>query len=122
MISINGIDFTKSVQEKSYKIDSHPIYSQWTDADGRAHRNVTRRRISGSFDLVFVEGMTRDYSDFLAAIEAAETDGELRITLSINNLDEVKEIICFYSIDFKPPRKISEERTLRKCTFKLEEC
>lgn len=122
MIIINGIDFTSNVQEKSYKVDSHDVYSEWTDADERKHRYVPRSRILGSFNMVFVEGMGKTYNEFLEAIESAKSNGELILTVSVNNLDTAKEIYAFYSIDFQPPVKISDSRTFRKCTVKIEEC
>lgn len=121
MIEVNGIDFTECVQETTYKVDEQDVFTKWTDANGVDHRKVIRQRITGSFDLVFIEGYKKTYTEFMEAVKAAKTDGALEITLSVNNLDEVKTISCFYSIKFKAPQKIAEGRTFRKCTFTLEE-
>lgn len=121
MIKINNIDFTDCVQESTYAVDQKDVFTKWTDANGRDHRNVTRRRISGSFDLVFVEGYKKTYAEFMAAVKAATTDGALEITLSVNNTDEIKTIECYHSIEFSPILEISKDRKFRKCTFSLEE-
>lgn len=121
MININGIDFTKNVQESTYKVDQQPVYTKWTDANGTNHREITRERVSGSFDLVFVEGMGHTYEEFLAAMKAATVRGVLTASFSVNNIAQDKTIDCFYMIAYDAPRKISEGRTFRKCKFTLEE-
>ncbi len=104
-VSIGNTDISQYVQEKSYKIDSEDEYTEWKDSVGHKHRGGYISKVSGSFELVFIDGWTQNntpvdgYGDFLTLIANNSTDKKLTITLTVNNLNNAtRTIVCYYKL------------------------
>lgn len=87
VFKINLTDFSDHVIAGSYKVNSEPIYTEWTDANGTAHREKIRDKVSGSFDMWYrtAEG----YNGFVSTIsENTRLNLTLPLTVLVNNTGE----------------------------------
>lgn len=101
VFEINNIDFSSHVLAGTYNVIEVPVYTEWTDANLRDHREVTRKRVQGSFDMFF-ETVTA-YEDFVTAYNAAKTDSGLTPAVIMNNTtNELVLKNCYFS--FSPVR------------------
>lgn len=91
-------DLTSNITVPSYKVNSHPSYNEWTDANHVRHRDICRRIIRGSFTLLFVK--QEDYFEFITLLEdVTEADGSTPVSIYVNNLNKVVDTKVFVSID-----------------------
>lgn len=123
MLKIGNLDITSCVQEKTYSMRSTEETKSFKDGNGILHKRLIRKRIIGSFEAVFVDGLTVAYNDYLTALNGAtDSEGRVTVTASVTNLNEDKEILCY--IEEKPsgPIKVSDNVTIFRSKFTLEEC
>lgn len=123
MLKIGNLDITSCVQEKTYSMRSTEETKSFKDGNGTLHKRLIRKRIIGSFEAVFVDGLTVAYNDFLNALNGAtDSEGRVTVTASVTNLNEDKEFLCY--IEEKPsgPIKVSDNVTIFRSKFTLEEC
>lgn len=95
---INNVDFSNHVLAGTYDIGDVPIYTEWTDANGRDHREVFRKRTQGSFDMSF--RTVTEFEEFNQAYKAVRKDSGLtRVSLMNNstNLVERKDVYLEFS-------------------------
>lgn len=98
LFRIHDVDFTGHIQMPSYTINSQPIYEEWQDGNGIYHRDIVRRRISGSFTMWFND--LSEYYEFLDYVnDSEETGGYCNISLYVNNLHEVADLEAFISLE-----------------------
>lgn len=124
-LKIGTTDVTSAVQESTYKIDRKPIYEEWKNANNVTIHSNIHRKISGSFDMVFLPGYSMEYDDFLTILNANTVGDVTTVSLSVNNLDgEVVTINCFFEITFSPIRDTNNGSNIsyKRCTVKLQEC
>ena len=69
VFKVNNIDFSDHVLAGTYEISEVPVYTEWTDANGRDHHEVYRKRLQGSFDMYFKT--VSDFESFRQALIAA---------------------------------------------------
>lgn len=96
-LTINSTSFSSFLNEKSYDVNSAPLYESWTDANGIQHRNIYRQKISGTFTLEFWNAT--DYASLITALGGA-TDGYCAVSCHINNLGT--DTTCNLFISMKP--------------------
>lgn len=70
LYTINWVDFTDCIKLPTYDVNSEDINEDWDDANYETHRIVTRKRISGKFEMIFPT-MTR-YKEFLNYLELSK--------------------------------------------------
>ena len=90
-------DFTPYIVSGSYKMNQQDSYEEWTDGNGIKHRNVYRTKISGSFEMKFINRAA--YGSFLAALDAVKTDGYYTVTVFVNNTLFPQTIEAFITIE-----------------------
>ena len=90
-------DFTPYIVSKSYQMNRQDSYEEWTDGNGITHRNVYRSKISGSFEMKFINRAA--YGSFLAALDAVKTDGYYPVTVYVNNTLFPETIEAFITIE-----------------------
>ena len=101
VLKINDIDYSNRIIAGSYDVNSEDVYKSWTDADGLEHRQFTRARIGGSFDM-WVKDPT-EYTTFVGALKTAKRKGlTYKIELDVNNTCEHVESNFF--LEFAPVR------------------
>ena len=71
LFKINGIDFTKWVNDRKYDVRRNKVYFEWTDGNFTTRRANVREQVAGSFIMTFLN--EADYDAFTAAVKAAET-------------------------------------------------
>ena len=124
-LMIGSTDVTSAVQESTYKVDQKTNYDEWKNANNVTIHSNIHKKVSGSFDMVFLPGYSMDYSDFLTLLNANTVGDVTTLSLSVNNLDgAVVTINCFFQISFSPIRdpKNGSSVLYKRCTVKLQEC
>ena len=119
LASINGTDITGYIQETSYQVNQAPIYEEWTDGNYKTHREETRQKITGNFDLIFVRAT--DLDNFLKLVDENSTGSLLTITLWIQNKNRAVETQVYFSFEAKTVVKISDNYTFHEFTVTIEE-
>lgn len=120
-LQINDVDFSKNVQESTYKVDSIPVYEEWTDAGKKIHREITRNRVVGSFDIVFFDGWGQSIDDFYTAINTIIDEGVTKVKLYISNLNQTKNVNAFLTISTNKYVPNVNGKTLHRLNIKVEE-
>lgn len=84
---IGTTDITPWIDIQDYDMQASDVYTTWTDANDVDHRVVTRRRISGKFQVGFDKAA--DFAAFTALlISAKNADGYYSVTAYVNNTGE----------------------------------
>ena len=101
VFTVNDIDFSDHVLAGTFEISDTPIYTEWTDANGRDHREVYRKRLQGSFDMYF--RTVTEFEEFNQAYKTARRDSGLTtITIMNNSTNQVEQKDVY--LDFSPIR------------------
>lgn len=101
VFTVNDVDFSDHVLAGTFEISDVPIYTEWTDANGRDHREVYRKRLQGSFDMYF--RTVTEFEEFNQAYKTARRDSGLTtITIMNNSTNQVEQKDVY--IDFSPIR------------------
>jgi hypothetical protein len=53
LLEIDNINFSNAVNRRNYAVNHSDIYREWTDINQRKHREVIRRQIQGTMQLIF---------------------------------------------------------------------
>lgn len=97
LFEVSNTDFTPFIISKSYKMNQQDSYEEWTDGNGITHRNVYRSKISGSFEMKFINRAA--YGSFLSALSTVKTDGYHTVTVFVNNTLSPQTIEAFITIE-----------------------
>lgn len=117
LLEINGIDFSKHINESSYNVSRQSVYEEWIDANYKIHRSEYRKRVTGSFDMVFIKD--EDYDLFLNQINSSNL---IRMTVYVGGLLNRRWVSDFYlTIESKSHREINSSHIFNKLTVKIEE-
>lgn len=101
VFTVNDVDFSDHVLAGTFEISDVPIYTEWTDANGRDHREVYRKRLQGSFDMYF--RTVTEFEEFNQAYKTARRDSGLTtITIMNNSTNQVEQKDVY--LDFSPIR------------------
>lgn len=75
----------------TYDVNNQPQYEEWTDANYRVHRVLTReQKIEGSFQVKFLR--SSDYETFLSSFgDPSYRYNHVLLTVFVNNLGELRE-------------------------------
>lgn len=98
---VNNLDFTQHIKVPSYKVNREDVYEEWEDSNYSTHREVTRKRVSGSFTLIYDD--ITELDTFFDTIEVEKTvsgDGSVPMTVYLNKQHETADIIAF--INYTP--------------------
>ena len=101
VFKVNNIDFSSHVLAGPYDIGDVPLYTEWTDANGRDHREVFRKRLQGSFDMYFKT--VTEFEQFNMAYKAVrQASGLTRILIMNNSNNELEQKDVY--LEFSPIR------------------
>lgn len=112
-------DFTPFIISKTYKVNEQDVYETWTDANGITHRVIYRKKISGSFELQFIDRSI--YDRFIDELESIKQDGFYPIELYINNLLMTKQVNAFLSMEPVMNAQFSDYPEMAKFSVKVVE-
>ena len=92
-VNISWEDFTDCIKLPSYDVNSEDVTEDWEDADYKTHRIVTRKKVTGKFEMIFPT-MER-YNDFMYYIEQSKQlngNGIAYVDLQVfvNNMLDIK--------------------------------
>jgi len=125
-VLLGTTDVTSVVQEKSYKVDKVPKYKAWKNANNVEVWSNLHYKVEGSFEAVFIPGLTMSYSDFKTALDAVTTArGVTTLSLTVNNEDGVLETInAHVTINFEPMIDLKNGSNIifKKATITVKEC
>lgn len=111
LLYINGIDFTQHIKMGTWKVNSKPVYTEWTDYGKKKHKHKHRDQISGSFKVYF--RTIEEFTKFFKTIENnKDNSGYVTCQVFLNNLDGLSapsEITFSYDIaNYKPVMGIED--------------
>lgn len=121
---IGSTNLTEQINIKnSYKVNSVTKSTSITDANGVEHRNPYRERITGSFDMVFIDGKDDyiSYADFLTLVSNNTVNGVLTCTIYVQNKAQLSVIDCYLTITIKKESDVNGY-IVRIANIKIEEC
>ena len=95
-------DVTPHIVLNSYNVSSQPDYETWTDGNQHERRGVKRRKLKGSFSLMFFDRTA--YANFLNAIEnGRETEFDYyTVNIYDNKARNYRSTVNVY-LDFELP-------------------
>ena len=95
-------DYSNRVIAGSYNVQTKPVTTSWTDANGVEHKTVIRSaRTEGSFDMWF-KTLT-EYNTF-ASLVASNRLADQRVTCSVLSNTTDTLVTGYFYIDFSPTR------------------
>lgn len=96
VFKIGASDYSNRVVAGSYSVNSQDVYKSWEDINKIEHREKIRERITGTFDMCFLN--ISEYDEFNASLEAVkQPDLSYRVVICDNKKNVVKEIDAFIS-------------------------
>lgn len=112
IFSISTTDLSAQVNsKKTYKMNSTRQFSSVTDSNGIEYRNYYRERVSGSFEMWFIDPVTPpsgneasslvEFSTFLTLVQNNTTNGVLLCTVYVQNKGATQTISCYCDITMK---------------------
>lgn len=98
IFSLGGVDLSKNILVPTYKVNAQPVYMEWTDGNDKIHREISRYRIAGNFKMKFFN--KTQYLNTLRLFREQQNDeGYTTVSVYVNNLDEVKVIDAYITMD-----------------------
>lgn len=122
ILRINSVDFSSSVNQRSWQVQNQKEYASWIDGNRITRRTLTRQKVTGTFTLTFKTGAALDA--FKAAVAAATTEDDYtEVTVYVANDHQTKTINAFLTIQVKTVWTQDSDRTpaVFLATVKLEE-
>lgn len=125
LVSINGVDITPYINEKTYKMNADKTYETWLDGNFREHRIYTRNKITGSFDVSLYGKNGIDTDAFLDIWSGGVENEVATLLVYVQNTNKNEAIEAYYEFEGKFHRKIlssgNTDRFLDKLTIKITE-
>lgn len=119
LFSVNNVDFTRSIISTSYEMNKQDVFEAWTDANGISHRSIYRSKISGSFELKFIN--RAKYNAFISALNAVKTDGYYPVTVYVNNTLATETINAFVHIAPSMTAQYSDYPEMEQFSVEVEQ-
>lgn len=120
LLTINGKDYTSHILVPSWNVCTEPIFTEWIDGNGTYHRDVTRKRVVGTFDFLFLR--PEDYTTFLEDLEAVKTlNNSYEISVYIDNEEITKAVDAFVSFTVNMNRVAGGSVDADRFTVTIEE-
>ena len=108
MFKVGNTDYSANVIDNTngYKVQTDPLYTEWTDANGKDHRSVYRERTTGTFTLFFRE--IEDYESFCMTMASSrQNDTSYRCTVYDNNSNT--EVTSDFYVTYTPVRHRTDD-------------
>lgn len=95
------LDLTEWIEVPTWECNSEAVYNDWTDANYMNHRDVVRRRITGSFSVKPPSAAAQVYMIEKIRDNINENTDIIKLRVYINNRHETKAISAFLDFSFK---------------------
>ena len=123
MFKVGTTDYSANVIDNSngYKVQRDPIYTEWTDANGRDHRSVYRTRVTGSFTLFFKT--LENYESFCLDM-AAHQNNDSSHTCTVYDNNSNTEVTSDFFLTYTPVRHRTDMFTdyIAAISVTIKEC
>lgn len=120
LMTIDGTDVTKYINESSYVMNSEPVTGEWVDANHYRHRNEYRRRVKGSFDLTFFT--QNDYNGFIDLLNSVKSGSTIVVTVYVgSDVNDLQTITAHYKIEMGKYRGINDGYSFNRMKMTIEE-
>ena len=121
--SASYFDFTSAVNWQNYSVNAEEIVKNWTDANGKIHKNVVRLRITGTVEVGFETAKSSNLWLFLDTLAGyRNNDGTYTVQLYVANKDEVTSLRAFIDVDGGASRyDFRNDRYFKVDTLTIEE-
>ena len=122
-VKIGNTDVTAAVQESTYEVNQESHFESWVNANNVTMHTNPYKKVSGTFDMVFIPGLSMEYSTFLNLLTENTVGDVTSISLSVNNLDgALMNINAFVTVKMDPIRDLKNGYYYKRANIKVEEC
>jgi hypothetical protein len=121
LVSVNGIDITEHIDEKSYKMNSEDYYESWKDGNNREHRIYTGDKIRGEFLLALYGKDGVDMQEFLDIWNSAVDNHVVTLGVYVQNTNTTEMIEAYYTFTSSFHRKILGGNYFDKIKVSIQE-
>lgn len=121
LVSINGVNITPFISEKSYKMNAEEQYESWKDGNYREHRIYTTSKIKGSFTVCLYgyQDMTTDA--FLELWNSATHNHVTTLLVYCQNTNKMEAIEAYCEFDGNFHRELLNGNYVDKLTISIQE-
>lgn len=106
LVSVNGVDITKYISPKSYKMNAEKVYESWLDGNYVEHRIYTREKVSGSFQIALFGLDNMDTQAFIDLWNGAVDNEVVTILVFVQNTNKMEALNAYYEFDGKAHREM----------------
>jgi len=121
LVSINGVDLTPFISEKSYKMNAESQYESWKDGNYKEHRIYTTRKIKGSFTVCLYGYQNMTTQAFLNNWSGGVTNHVASLTVFVQNQNTTKNIDAYYTFEGTFHREMINGKYCDKLTINIQE-
>lgn len=115
VFAIGQNDYSAKVVLDTYSVNQKDIFTSWEDANGLTHRDVYRRKVSGSFDMMI--SSLAEYQEFISDVEEhTQNGGFVSCRIAVNNLN-TEDVQKDLFISYAPIRTRNSNYTKGYMTF-----
>ena len=115
VFAIGANDYSAKVVMDTYDVNQIDVFTQWEDANGMTHRNVYRKRVQGTFDMLISN--IGEYQAFITDVQNhRQNGGFVRCKIAVNNLNQ-ENVQKDLFIDYAPIRTRNSNYTKGYMTF-----
>jgi hypothetical protein len=95
---IGSTDLSSKMDYQNYSMNNLPVFQSWTDGNMIEHRNSIRSRITGSFELNYMNAS--DMTAFLNLMSSEmNVNGYYSVTAYVQNKNAVESFEAFIEYD-----------------------
>lgn len=115
VFAIGENDYSAKVLMDTYNVNQIDVFTQWEDANGITHRDVYRKRITGSFDMQISN--ISEYQAFIQDVQNnMQNGGFVTCKVAVNNLN-TENVQKDLFIDYQPIRTRNSNYTKGYMSF-----
>ena len=115
VFAIGTNDYSAKVLMDTYSVNQIDIYTSWEDANGRTHRDVYRKKLSGEFEMMISNAS--EYQAFVQDVQShMQNGGYVTCKVAVNNLN-TENVQADLFIDYTPIRTMNNNYTKGYLSF-----
>lgn len=121
LVSINGVDLTPFISEKSYRMNAESQYESWKDGNYREHRIYTTSKIKGSFTVCLYGYQDMDTQAFLNNWNEGVSNHVAALKVFVQNKNVMQNIEAYYTFEGTFHREMINGNYCDKLTINIQE-
>ncbi|MBQ9027406.1 MAG: hypothetical protein IJ110_01435 [Lachnospiraceae bacterium] len=120
LFKIGLTDITPYMDTQNYVMNEADVYTEWTDGNGKRHRDAYRTQVSGSFRLGFKTAAA--FQSFNSLLDAnRQLGGYYPVTAYVNNTGETNDYDVYLTITNTTKRDELNGRVWYQSSVTVEE-